>query len=105
VNTLLHRAESYYSDPRSHKEEVEFVEKVLTNNKYPKLINNIKRKRRLKQLNAQVENSKPDATVVIPYVPTLSEKIMRLGKRANIRVMCKTSKKNTVLIQASSLTI
>jgi predicted GIY-YIG superfamily endonuclease len=92
VNTLLHRAESHCSDPKSHKEEVEFVEKVLTNNKYPpKLINNIKRKRRHKQLNAQVEKSKPDATVVIPYVPTLSEKIMRLGKRANIRVVCKTS--------------
>jgi hypothetical protein len=64
----------------------------LTNNKYPpKLINNIKRKRRHKQINAQVEKSKPDAIVVISYVSTLSEKIMRLGKRANIRVVCKTS--------------
>jgi hypothetical protein len=78
-------------DPKSHK-EVEFVEKVLTNNKYPpKLINSIKRKRRHKQLNAQIEKSKPDATVVIPYVPALSEKIMRLGRRANIRVVCKMS--------------
>jgi hypothetical protein len=56
----------------------------------PRLVNNIKRKRRNKQINAQVEQSKPDATVVIPYVPTLSEKIMKLGKVANIRVVYKT---------------
>ena len=28
--------------------------------------------------------------VVIPYVPDLSEKIIRLGTRANIRVVCKS---------------
>jgi hypothetical protein len=94
VNTLLHSAGSHCSDRKSHKEVVEFVEKVLTINKCPpKLINNNKRKRRHKQCNAQVENIKPDATVVILYVPTLtvSEKYIRLVKSANIRVVCKTS--------------
>jgi hypothetical protein len=58
--------------------------------KDPTRINNFKKKRRLKQINAQVEKSKPDATVMIPYVHTLSENIMRRGKRANIRVVCKS---------------
>ena len=92
MNTLLHRAESHCSDSNSYKEEVELVEKVLIRNKYPpKLIKNIKRKRRNNQSSQKIEKPKPDATVVIPYVPTLSEKIIKIGKRANIRVVCKTS--------------
>jgi hypothetical protein len=38
----------------------------------------------------QQEESKPDAVLVIRYVPNLSEKIIRYGRRANIRVVFKS---------------
>jgi hypothetical protein len=38
----------------------------------------------------QQEQSKPDAVVVIPYVPNLSEKIIRFWRRTTIRVVCKS---------------
>jgi predicted GIY-YIG superfamily endonuclease len=64
---------------------------VLMNNKYPKqLIRCIKRKREKKKNVVQQEQSKPVAVVVIPYVPNVSEKIIRFGRRANIRVVCKS---------------
>jgi predicted GIY-YIG superfamily endonuclease/flagellar basal body rod protein FlgC len=94
VNTLLHRAETHCSDIKSYNTEVELIEKVLVNNRYPrKLIRNIDRKRKQKKSTVdqeKEENKKPDALVVIPYVPDLSEKIIRLGARANIRVVCKS---------------
>ena len=90
VNTLLHRAETHCSDIKSYNTEVQLIEKVLVNNRYPRqLIRNINRKRKRKTTVEQ-ENKKPDALVVIPYVPDLSEKIIRLGARANIRVVCKS---------------
>jgi hypothetical protein len=88
VNALLHRAETHCSEIKSYNTEVELIEKVLVNNRYPrKLIRNINRKRKQKKTTVdqtKEENKKPDALVVIPYVPDLSEKIIRLGARAYI---------------------
>ena len=58
---------------KSYNTEVELIEKLLVNNKYPrKLIRNINRKRRHKKTAVEKEREKPDALVVIPYVPDLT---------------------------------
>jgi hypothetical protein len=70
VNTLLHRAETHSSCTESYNREIANVERVLKKNKYPiSLVKNINRK--CKQQRMKKENEKPDATVVLPYVPIL----------------------------------
>jgi hypothetical protein len=89
VNTLLHRAETHSSCNESYNREIVNVERVLEKNKYPiSLVKNINRKRKQQRVKKEIE--KPDATVVIPYVPILSEKIIKIGHKSNIRVVCRS---------------
>jgi len=90
VNTMLHRAETHSSTPSNYNQEVKKIDEILIRNKYPpKLIKNIKEKRKNK-LKTTAEEKKPDATIVLPYIPRLSEKIKKLGNKNNIRVVFKS---------------
>jgi hypothetical protein len=74
VNTLLHRAETNSSSTDSYNREIANVERILMTNKYPiSLIRNINRRHKQKK---KKETIKPEANIVIPYVPILSEKII-----------------------------
>lgn len=86
VNLLLSRAESHSSTPSAYKKEVREVEKIMKKNEYPtELVRNIKNKR---QQGKHKENKeKPVATMVLPYIPRLSEKIQRIAKQANVRAV------------------
>jgi hypothetical protein len=60
--------------------EVEFVKKTLIRNKYPeRLVENIENKRRNKRDGE--EKTKPDGTLVIPYIARLGEKISRIARK------------------------
>ena len=87
VNTMLHRADTHSSNQANRTQEINKIEKILIKNKYPpKLIQNIKEKRKNKATNV-LEEKKPDTTIVLPYIPRLSEKIKRIGNKYNIRVV------------------
>jgi hypothetical protein len=87
VNNLLHRASTHCHDELEYKKEVEKVKLILINNKYPEsLINSIIKARERKHTKKKVDE-KPHATVILPYMPLLGEKIKRIGKNCNIRVV------------------
>jgi vacuolar-type H+-ATPase subunit I/STV1 len=66
--------------------EVELVKRTLVKNKYPEsLVENIKNKRKNKK--DEGEKTKPDGTLIIPYIASLGEKISRIAKKINIRTV------------------
>jgi hypothetical protein len=84
---LLHRAKSHCFEKQDLKNEEERIEQILTANDYPSHVLN-KIKYNLKREKKKEEKEKPVTTVVIPYVQGLSEKIQRLGREVNVRVVC-----------------
>ena len=87
VSTLLHRAKTHSSDKKKYKEEVQKVKTTLIENKYPpKLIDNIIRKHENEE-RKEIEKKKPETTITLPYIPRLSEKIRKIGNKANIRIV------------------
>jgi hypothetical protein len=87
VNTLLHRATTHCSNVSIYNDEIKKVEAILLENKYPlKLIQSIKKARDSKK-DIKREEKKPQATIKLPYIPSLSEKIKRIGSKHNIRMV------------------
>jgi hypothetical protein len=87
VNTLLHRAKTHCSDEIAYNNEVKKVEDILASNKYPiRLVRQVKNMR--EKSGRKVDNTiKPEATVSLPYVPRLSEKIKKIASGLNIRAV------------------
>ena len=94
VNTLIHRAKTHSSDKAKYEKEINRVKSTLVENKYPtKLIDKIIKKRE-KEERKETEKKKPEATITLPYIPRLSEKMRRIGNQANIRIVF--TSKNTL---------
>lgn len=91
ASTLLHRAKSHCHKKQDQNQEEVFIEKTLVNNGYP---NNFVKKLINKKTRVIEEKEKPEATVCIPYVRGLSEKIQRIGRNVNLRTVF--SSKNTL---------
>jgi hypothetical protein len=87
VSTMMHRAQTHCSNEAVYKKEVKNVESILVNNKYPARVIRRIRSSREGIKKKKKEDKKPDATIVLPYVPRLSEKIRRIAGRKNIRTV------------------
>ena len=94
MNTLIHRAKTHSSDKAKYEKEINRVKSTLVENKYPtKLIDKIIKKREREE-RKETEKKKPEATITLPYIPRLSEKMRRIGNQANIRIVF--TSKNTL---------
>jgi hypothetical protein len=84
VNTLLHRADTHCSNINLKRKEKETIKTVLLQNNYPaSLIEKIDRGRKKNKEEKEV----PVSTVVLPYVPVLSERIGRIGQKYGVRTV------------------
>jgi hypothetical protein len=84
INTLLHRAETHCTTATSRQEEELRVEKILSENSYPRVLIQNGQKKRKKNRSRDVNAEKPTTTLCIPYVPMLSEKIRRIDSKVNV---------------------
>ncbi|KAK3698751.1 hypothetical protein QZH41_004909 [Actinostola sp. cb2023] len=98
VNTLLRRAKSIPSTEDQKKKEREHVRSVLTENNYPPgIIRTCERTldhlRDGQDHNSSDNRDNETATVVLPYVKGISERVQRVLKQHNIRVAHRPMKK------------
>jgi hypothetical protein len=75
VNTLLHRAETHSTLNVAKEREVELVKRTLVRNKISRASwENIKNKRKNKK--DEGKKTKPDGTLIIPYIARLGKKLV-----------------------------
>ena len=82
LNTLLRRAETHCKVEETKQIEIKNVKSTLKNNGYPERIFRPKKKK-----NKPKETEKPRATMVIPYVKNIAEKIRRQAHKFNVRTV------------------
>ena len=87
--SLFDRAKSLCSHNDGKLEEIKKVEHDLAKNGYPRSIINKCKKDREKTVESEIQTEK-FTNMSIPYVPGLSEKIRRVGRKYKIRTAFKT---------------
>lgn len=90
IRTLVHRSKVISHDSVSHSQEVKHLTDVFKCNGYPQgFIKRAVTKSKPTQMDERLE---PKATVSIPYVRGVSEKLRRICRKANIRVCFKSNR-------------
>lgn len=89
IQTLVNRAEKICSEQDNKCAELNHIKEDLLANGYPNTFIN-KHMVRKSTISAPVDRETPVATMVLPYVKGLSEKIRRLASKHNIRTAFKS---------------
>jgi predicted GIY-YIG superfamily endonuclease/uncharacterized protein (UPF0335 family) len=88
--SLFDRAKSLCSNNDDLKVEIQKIEQDLVQNGYPQNIIKKCKKARERKSKESNQEDRAKAFMSIPYVPGLSEKIRRVGRKFNIRTAFKT---------------
>ena len=95
ARTLLQRAEDIVSDPKEKKEEIRHIKEVLTINGYkPWAITIPKKNKTAKKDEKERTTSSNSFPIGIPYIPGLTEKLVRIFKRNGVNTYTKPT--NTI---------
>ena len=91
IRTLVNRAETICSEPDNTCAELQHIKQELMANGYPDTFINKHMVQKSGILTDLGNKDTPIATMVLPYVKGLSEKIRRLASKHNIRTAFKSS--------------